>query len=82
MKLALKIGLGFGFLIIIACSLGGMAIFNMNKVEEQSIKLDKEYVPEVGIANNIERNALMLMYDMRGYGLSRTMNIFLVPKTI
>ncbi len=71
MKLALKIGLGFGFLIIIACSLGGMAIFNMTNVEEQSIKLDKEYVPEVGIANNIERNALMLMYDMRGYGLSQ-----------
>ncbi len=71
LKLAVKIGFGFGFLIVIACALGGMAVFNMIRVEHDSTRLAQEYVPEVSIANEVERNALLLMYDMRGYGLSR-----------
>ncbi len=76
LKLAVKIGFGFGILIVIACSLGGLAIYNMSQVERESTRLAHEYVPEVSIANEVERNALLLMYDMRGYGLSQE-NTFL-----
>ncbi len=70
MKLGAKIGLGFGLLILIACILGGLAVFNMKRVETDSKKLAHEYVPEVKYANNVERYSLLTMYGMRGYGLS------------
>ncbi len=70
LKLAVKIGIGFGLLIVIACGLGGMAIMNMGAVQTESSRLAKEYVPEVDIANSLERNLLLTMYALRGYALS------------
>ncbi|GFM36864.1 methyl-accepting chemotaxis protein [Desulfovibrio psychrotolerans] len=70
LKLGMKIGGGFGVLILIACALGGVAILNMKTVEGESEKLAHEYIPEVAIANSIERNAMLMMYGLRGYGLS------------
>lgn len=70
LKLAYKIGIGFGLLIVIACALGGVAIWNMNSVQVQSTRLAHEYVPEVSIASAVERETAGLMYEMRGYGLS------------
>ncbi|MEF2231374.1 MAG: methyl-accepting chemotaxis protein [Pseudodesulfovibrio sp.] len=71
MKLGLKLGLGFGCLILIASVLGGLAVFNMNKASEGSTRLADAYVPEVGIATAIERSSLLTMYAMRGYSMSR-----------
>lgn len=70
MKLGTKIGLGFATLLAIAIFLGGMAIFNMGNVEKKSTMLEKEYVPEVAIANQIERSSFRTMYAMRGYGFT------------
>ena len=70
LKLAVKIGIGFGILILIACSLGIMAIINMRTVENGATTLADQYVPEVAVANNVERHSLLTMYAWRGYGLS------------
>ena len=70
LKLGVKIGGGFGILIILAATLGILAIINMKNVEFESTRLAEEYVPEVDIASELERNALKTMYAMRGYGLS------------
>ena len=70
MKLGIKIGLGFATLLAIAIALGVLAIFNMSNVETKSTMLEKEYVPEVGIANQIERSSFRTMYAMRGYGFT------------
>ncbi|WP_043795069.1 HAMP domain-containing methyl-accepting chemotaxis protein [Solidesulfovibrio fructosivorans] len=70
MKLGVKITIGFGLLILIACVLGGMAVVNMNSVEKQSTRLAQEYVPEVAIANQLERAAAQVMLDIRAYGYS------------
>ena len=69
-KLGIKIGGGFGVLILIACALGGLAVFNMKTVEDDSVRLANEYVPEVGIANLVERSALLTMYAWRGYAFT------------
>jgi len=69
-KLGIKIGGGFGMLILIACALGGLAVFNMKTVETDSIRLAQEYVPEVGIANELERSSLLTMYAWRGYAFT------------
>ena len=68
LKLGVKISIGFGLLIAIACALGGMAVFNMRSVEGQSTRLVQEYIPEVAIANSVERAALQTMLEMRSYG--------------
>ncbi len=70
MKLAAKIGTGFGLLIAIACALGLLAVYNMKAVEGNSTMLAYEYVPEVRLANEVERDSLMAMYAIRGYGYS------------
>ena len=70
MKLGTKMGFGFGILIAIACLLGGLAIYNMSSVTAESEKLANEYVPEVRLANNVERTALEATCDIRSFGLS------------
>ncbi len=70
MKLGFKIGLGFAALLAIAVALGILAMINMGTVKTKSVMLEQEYVPEVGIANQIERSAFRTMYAMRGYGLT------------
>jgi len=70
LKLGKKLGVGFGILILIALSLGVLAILNMTKVSTKSDILSTEYVPEVSISNEIERNSLQTMYAMRGYAFT------------
>ncbi|WFS62338.1 methyl-accepting chemotaxis protein [Pseudodesulfovibrio thermohalotolerans] len=72
MNLGLKLGLGFGCLILIAAVLGGIAIYNMMVVSEESRQLAEEFVPEVDIANDLEREVLLAMYAVRGYSLSES----------
>ena len=67
LKLGLKIGMGFGLLLMIALILGGLAIKEMKVVQTKSLTLSQEYVPEVAVANDIERSSLLTMYNLRGY---------------
>ena len=67
LKLGMKIGLGFGILILIAGLLGGMAMVNMMSAGSRAERLANEYAPEVEIAAEIERNAQSAMYAMRAY---------------
>ncbi len=74
LKLAVKLGFGFGALILIAAILGGVAIVSMKGVEGDSTRLAREYVPEVGMANSIERHTLLMMYAVRAYSYSGNKN--------
>ena len=50
-----KIVLGFSLILFIAVLLGGVAIWNFRGITDVSNKLAHEYVPEVKVANNVER---------------------------
>jgi methyl-accepting chemotaxis protein len=67
MKLAAKISLGFGSLIVIALLLGGLATWSMLSVKTITTQLALENVPAVGVATNVERWSLETMYEARGY---------------
>ena len=67
MSLGLKLALGFGIVVIIAIALGLTAVVNMKSVAKTADILVKENVPEVAVANNVERWSLKTMYEMRGY---------------
>jgi methyl-accepting chemotaxis protein len=70
LKLAGKIGVGFGLVIAVAIALSVVAILNMTGVQGDATRMAAETVPQVTVANNIERSALLSMYNMRGYALS------------
>jgi methyl-accepting chemotaxis protein len=70
MKLAAKISLGFGLLIAIALTLGGLAIWNMVSVKTVTNRLAFQNVPAVGMASNIERHTQNAMYATRGYAFT------------
>jgi len=81
MKLAGKIGVGFGLVILIAMALGGVAIMNMTGVQGDAMRLHQETVPQVTVANNVERSSLQTMYNMRGYSLSKNQSMLDLAKT-
>jgi len=68
LKLGQKLGVGFGMLIFLLSMLGILAIYNMTNISEKSELLNTDFLPEVEIANSLERNSLLVMYAMRGYG--------------
>ncbi|HYW84907.1 MAG TPA: methyl-accepting chemotaxis protein, partial [Spirochaetia bacterium] len=72
MKLAVKIGVGFGLVITIAIALGILAISNMLWIQSDARRLARELVPTVQVANNLERYSILTMYNMRGYTLSNS----------
>jgi methyl-accepting chemotaxis protein len=75
MKLGTKIIAGFASLIIIAILLGSMAIWKMSSVKTIATTLAGEYMPATGVANNVERESLSTMYEMRGYAFTEDTNM-------
>ena len=65
-----KLFVGFGLVIILVGAVGGIAIFNLNTILKDANNLEDAYVPEVAIANSLERNSLLTMYNMRGFAMS------------
>lgn len=53
-----------------ALLVGGIASIQMNGVRQDANALDRKYVPEVRISNDIERAYREAMYGMRGYSLT------------
>ena len=67
MKLGAKIGSGFALLVLIAVALGSVAVWKMTTSEEDAKILAGEYVPSARIANDLERNMLQTVFEVRGY---------------
>jgi hypothetical protein len=80
-RLGLKIAYGFGAVIALACVLGGVASVNMWRVKTQTTRLAVENVPEVAVANNVERQSLLTMYGIRGYGYTGETNLLADGRT-
>lgn len=76
MKLARQLGAGFGIIILITLILGGLASINMFRASNQADNLASEQAPQVEVANEVERNALMTMYNMRGYAFTEEENYY------
>lgn len=69
-KLGVKLGVGFGSLILIAMILGIMAIINMTSIRKQTNYLANEYLPELQIANNVELSFMEAIFELRGFSYS------------
>jgi len=67
MSLATKLGGGFSLIVMIAIALGGIAVVNMKRVKTTTDILARENIPEVGLAANVERYLLKMIFEMRAY---------------
>ena len=67
LKVAVKIGAGFGLVIAIAAGLGAVQFWNMMGVQGEANRLDKEIVPQVAVANDLERSVHRTMYSMQAF---------------
>jgi methyl-accepting chemotaxis protein len=56
MKMAAKIGVGFGIVIAIILALGGLVYLNMVGVQGDSTRLNRETVPQVSLAVSLARS--------------------------
>ncbi len=74
LKLGMKLGIGFGAVILISIILGMWTRSNLGNINDQAHMLAVEYVPEVIVASNIERRALKTMYAIRGYAYTEEEN--------
>jgi methyl-accepting chemotaxis protein len=74
MKLGTKIIAGFGGLILIAVLLGSTAVWKMSGVKTIAKMLSGDYMPATAVANNVERESLQTMFEMRGYAYTEDTN--------
>jgi methyl-accepting chemotaxis protein len=70
MRMALKIGGGFGCLIVVVLAIGALGLVSMREAKTDSDRLAEQYLPETAVANDLERLLLRTMFAMRGYSLS------------
>ena len=70
LKIGAKMALGFGAVILIACLLGGLAIWQMTGVSGQYRILAQQYLPASNQARDLSDAMLQTMYGVRGYALS------------
>ncbi|MFP4509175.1 MAG: methyl-accepting chemotaxis protein [Spirochaetaceae bacterium] len=70
LKMAMKMALGFGLIVVLLIVVGGIATVNLLNIQADSTRLNDEYIEELSIANGMERSALQTMYAMRGYAFS------------
>ena len=69
LKMAGKIGVGFGLVIAIMLALGGLFYVNMAGVQGDVRRLDKETVPQVAIANSMARAAELTSSNILAFSL-------------
>jgi len=67
MKLSMKIAIGFGALMLIIVLIGLMGTIYMNNAEDTSQDMADNRMPSLAIANEIQRNTLFMMYNVRGF---------------
>jgi methyl-accepting chemotaxis protein len=65
-----KLILGLGSLIALSVLIGGIAVASMLSIQGSSTELAKQFLPETLVTNEIERQTLQAMYNVRGYWLS------------
>ena len=75
-----RITLGFAIVLFILLTLGAIALVSMFGVKTIAGTIKTESIPAVEVANNVERNSLETMYEMRGYAFTEDTKYFEAAK--
>lgn len=72
MTLGVKLGAGFGLVVLTLIAVGFVALMNMNKTQTIATTISLESIPEVTLANNVERGTFLMLLQMRDYDYTDT----------
>jgi methyl-accepting chemotaxis protein len=67
LPLGMKLGLSFGALLLLTCVVGLLALDTMRDAQKASEKLAEAHIPEVAIANELERAVQMTVRALQDY---------------
>ena len=70
MTLGRRVSIGFGILVVITLTLGGMGVYNMRNAATNSEKLSNMYAPEALVASDIARVANQIRFEMRAFAMN------------
>ena len=76
LKVAVKIGIGFGVVIAIMFALGGLAYVNMLGVQGDTRRLARETVPQVSLAVSLARSAELASANSTAFALTLQQTYF------
>lgn len=76
MSVGAKLLLGFVAVIGISFVVGVVVIFNLMGVQANAADMSAKLLPEVSLANNLERNSFLLRYHIRGLGMDGADNFY------
>jgi len=68
MRLSTRLGIAFGVMVLVAMVTGLVGVVNMQRIKRLADSLTTESIPEISLANNIERNVLTMIPSLRDYG--------------
>ena len=69
LKLASRLNISFGIVILMIFISGLISFSYIDVIEREHNIMNKEYLPEIQISNEIERNTLLMMYNLKSYSL-------------
>jgi len=70
LKLSTKLYFGFGLMVLISMILGGAAMYVMKGVQDQTTRLDEEYMTEITTVAGLQQHTLESMLAVEGYALT------------
>jgi len=68
MTLTARMGVAFGLIVLVILALGLVGVVSMKRVGRLSASLTTENIPEISMANSIERHAHSMIPSLRDYG--------------
>ncbi|HZK09198.1 MAG TPA: methyl-accepting chemotaxis protein [Bacteroidales bacterium] len=70
LKLSAKLGVGFGIIIIILVTVGATSLLEFRKIEKDSKRIAERSLPQVIIANSLERQAMKITNNLNTFALT------------
>lgn len=71
LKIGSKISLGFGFLSLMALVIGGIAIINMSRIQDETHTLANESLPSVNESFRADKNWREIMNSLQAFDFTR-----------
>jgi methyl-accepting chemotaxis protein len=82
LKLAAKLGVGFGIIILILITVGTISLLEFRKTEQDSVRIAERSLPQVIIANSLERQATRITKNLNTFALTNDAQLLEKTATI
>jgi len=82
LKIKYKLGFGFGCIILILILIGMISIIELQKIVADSQAIAQNRLPEIQIANNLERNTIKITNRLNNFAYSANKNNLNTAQTL